>query len=190
MPARRACPGDRHDTTSPSHLIVPVVAGIAPERILMRVDFPAPLAPINPCTSPVRTVKLTPASARVPFGYVFVISARPSNSSPAAFGAPSVDGAPEALCITRSPLRDALADRRVGNAGRGVSNEPSGGRVGAGEVVVKRLEGELAQRVWLIADCSVNRRASRLDWIDRDRFTADTDDLRSGMRRGDRLRAT
>src|SRR3954466_4436460 len=43
-------------TSAPSKVIRPESAVVAPERILMRVDLPAPFSPTRACTVPARTV--------------------------------------------------------------------------------------------------------------------------------------
>ena len=48
----------------PNSLIVPPSWRIRPSRIRIVVDFPAPLGPRNPCTSPRRTSRSSPSRAR------------------------------------------------------------------------------------------------------------------------------
>ena len=55
MPARRASRGVAGANGSPPTSTVPPDAPIAPERILISVDFPAPLVPMRPTTSPAAT---------------------------------------------------------------------------------------------------------------------------------------
>src|SRR3954454_4521734 len=43
-------------TSAPSKVIRPESAVVAPDRILMRVDLPAPFSPTRACTVPARTV--------------------------------------------------------------------------------------------------------------------------------------
>src|SRR5512136_1470184 len=50
----------------PSRKISPALLVRAPERILTRVDFPAPFSPEMACTSPEAAEKLTPRRACVP----------------------------------------------------------------------------------------------------------------------------
>ena len=61
MPARRASSGVAGANGSPPTSTVPPEAPIAPERILISVDLPAPLVPMRPTTSPAATSKETSA---------------------------------------------------------------------------------------------------------------------------------
>jgi hypothetical protein len=51
---------------APSISTVPSSATSAPDTILISVDLPAPFSPTRACTSPARTSKSTPRSARTP----------------------------------------------------------------------------------------------------------------------------
>src|SRR2546421_8255580 len=55
MPAARASRGPPKCTSLPSMRNSPSSCGWTPERILMRVDLPAPLSPSTHVTSPART---------------------------------------------------------------------------------------------------------------------------------------
>src|SRR5579864_4563832 len=55
----------------PSTLACPLVGGMRPSRILIRVDLPAPLAPTRPVT-PGATVTVSPSSAVMFPGYTLV----------------------------------------------------------------------------------------------------------------------
>src|ERR1700722_14383677 len=63
MPALRASAGEGKLFASPSRTIAPASGGKTPVRILTSVDLPAPLAPINACTSPARTFSAASRSA-------------------------------------------------------------------------------------------------------------------------------
>ena len=60
-PARRASSGVVGANGSPPTSTVPPDASIAPERILISVDFPAPFVPMRPTTSPAATSNEHPA---------------------------------------------------------------------------------------------------------------------------------
>src|SRR4051794_22734354 len=66
MPRRSACKGLERVVASPSQVIVPASGAWTPESTLISVDFPAPFWPSRQCTSPTRTSRSTPASARTP----------------------------------------------------------------------------------------------------------------------------
>src|SRR4051794_2980982 len=61
-PSRRESSVDCILTGSPSTSTLPWSGAWAPARILISVDFPAPLAPTRPCTTPLR--KVTETSSR------------------------------------------------------------------------------------------------------------------------------
>src|SRR6516225_9338835 len=88
MPSRSASFGERMVTLAPSMLMVPESGRSIPDRMLIRVDLPAPFSPSRQCTSPCRTVTLTRSFARTP-GNRFVMSvssmagARPGDCVPA-----------------------------------------------------------------------------------------------------------
>src|SRR3954449_8964374 len=63
MPAFRASRGDEKTTGSPSAASVPSSGGWTPERVLIKVDLPAPLSPRRQLISPARTVNDTPSRA-------------------------------------------------------------------------------------------------------------------------------
>src|SRR5258708_17604477 len=63
MPSGRAWSTDLNVTSSSSRKILPVVGGWKPQRILSRVDLPAPLSPIRPRTSPRPRWRLTSVRA-------------------------------------------------------------------------------------------------------------------------------
>src|SRR4029079_6899877 len=64
MPAARASCGLRNETGSPSMRMLPVDGGKTPDRILTRVDFPAPLSPMSPTASAGAMVRSVGWSAR------------------------------------------------------------------------------------------------------------------------------
>src|SRR4051812_21135136 len=66
MPRACASCGWRRDTGWPSMRISPASGRWTPEIVLISVDLPAPFSPSSACTSPARTSKLTPFSARTP----------------------------------------------------------------------------------------------------------------------------
>ena len=66
MPASRARRGVRLSSRRPSKTISPASGSIAPVRILIRVDLPAPFSPSSPCTSARRTSRSTPSRASTP----------------------------------------------------------------------------------------------------------------------------
>src|SRR5215813_462875 len=66
MPSALASRGERISTGAPLILIVPVSREIAPPRIFISVDFPAPFSPIRATISPAPTLRLTPSSATTP----------------------------------------------------------------------------------------------------------------------------
>ncbi len=76
MPAFRATAGPVRAIRPPLTLIVPSSGLIAPERVLSRVDLPAPLCPTSPTTSPGRTVTVTPESTGTPAYRLTIPSAR------------------------------------------------------------------------------------------------------------------
>src|SRR5580700_3918995 len=63
MPSDLAWSTDLRVTSWPSRTIRPEVGGWNPHRILSRVDFPAPLSPISPSTSPRFSRRFTSVSA-------------------------------------------------------------------------------------------------------------------------------
>ena len=63
IPSERACVTDFSCTSSPWTKIFPVSGLWNPVRIFTSVDFPAPLSPISPSTSPERTWSETSSSA-------------------------------------------------------------------------------------------------------------------------------
>src|SRR5271166_3054839 len=73
MPSWSASLGERMLTSAPSTLMLPASGRSIPERMLIRVDLPAPFSPRRQCTSPWRTVKLTRSFASTP-GNRFVMS--------------------------------------------------------------------------------------------------------------------
>src|SRR4051795_2166652 len=64
MPLAMASVVPRISTLWPRMKMSPLVAGIAPDRILISVDLPAPLSPSRPTISRSRTSRLTSVSAR------------------------------------------------------------------------------------------------------------------------------
>jgi len=66
IPSDMAACGSVSRTGSPRQLISPASGWCAPASTLMRVDFPAPFWPSRQCTSPARTSRSTPSSARTP----------------------------------------------------------------------------------------------------------------------------
>ena len=64
MPSACASAGRWIRTGRPRNEIVPLSGWTAPETTLTRVDFPAPLSPTSATTSPARTVRRAPSSAR------------------------------------------------------------------------------------------------------------------------------
>ncbi len=64
MPACWASAGPWKTTGSPSSRIRPESGLCTPANVLTRVDLPAPFSPARACTSPARSSRLTPASAR------------------------------------------------------------------------------------------------------------------------------
>src|SRR6266566_5144206 len=85
-------------TSAPSILMLPESGRSIPDKMLIRVDLPAPFSPSRQCTSPCRTVRLTRSFARTP-GNRFVISVS------------SMAGAPQ---VTASRPLLPLPDRRPG----------------------------------------------------------------------------
>src|SRR3954449_10447542 len=77
-----AC-GSPRVTGSPSQLIVPSSGWCAPASTLINVDFPAPFWPSRQCTSPARTSRSTPSSARTP-GNSLTMSVIVSSTPPSA----------------------------------------------------------------------------------------------------------
>src|SRR6478752_10812232 len=65
MPCCSASRGEEKCTSLPSTVRTPSLCGCRPEMILIRVDLPAPLSPRTQVTSPARTVRLMPRSARM-----------------------------------------------------------------------------------------------------------------------------
>src|SRR5579883_958817 len=63
MPRRRASAGEANRTGVPRKRISPSSGWRAPERIFMRVDFPAALSPTRPSTSPASRTRSTPRRA-------------------------------------------------------------------------------------------------------------------------------
>src|SRR5512137_2724366 len=72
MPRRRARRGFPSSMGLPSRKISPEVAVSAPERILTRVDFPAPFSPEMACTSPEAAEKSTFRRACVPSKFLLI----------------------------------------------------------------------------------------------------------------------
>ncbi len=66
MPIASPASGSGISTTSPSHRISPSSGRWTPARVLMSVDLPAPFCPRMQWTSPARTSRSTPRSARTP----------------------------------------------------------------------------------------------------------------------------
>src|SRR5689334_3755534 len=66
MPSALASRGDRISTAWPLMLTVPLSREIAPPRIFINVDLPAPFSPIRATISPAPTLKLTLSSATTP----------------------------------------------------------------------------------------------------------------------------
>src|SRR3569833_1992158 len=66
MPTPSAAEVFPADSGCPAIVTVPSAAVSAPETSLMRVDLPAPFSPTRAGTSPGRTSKSTPSSARTP----------------------------------------------------------------------------------------------------------------------------
>src|SRR6185436_727605 len=65
-PAAAACIGPVKATCSPPRVTMPASMPYTPVSTLIRVDLPAPFSPISACTSPGRSRKSTPSSARTP----------------------------------------------------------------------------------------------------------------------------
>src|SRR4051812_15658660 len=63
MPSERAWSTDLSSTSSPCRISFPSVGFWKPEMILISVDFPAPLSPSSPSTSPLRRCRLMSRSA-------------------------------------------------------------------------------------------------------------------------------
>ena len=68
IPVAAASAGLRQVRVSPHQTICPPDGGMAPESILIRVDLPAPLAPIKPWIAAPATSNVAFLSAAVPFG--------------------------------------------------------------------------------------------------------------------------
>ena len=66
MPSLSAACGFGSWTLLPSHSTSPSSGWCAPESTLIRVDLPAPFWPSRQCTSPERTARSIPSSARTP----------------------------------------------------------------------------------------------------------------------------
>src|SRR5215217_5141500 len=66
IPRAPASRGERISTGSPLILMVPASLEMAPPRIFISVDFPAPFSPMSATISPVPTDKLTWSSATTP----------------------------------------------------------------------------------------------------------------------------
>ena len=69
-------------TDSPFHEMRPSVGWIAPDRILINVDLPAPFAPKRPCTWPGAMSRSTPRRATVPFGNLLATPSSRASTSP------------------------------------------------------------------------------------------------------------
>src|SRR4051794_18632272 len=95
IPRLRACAGEKSRTYSPSQMSVPLVGLIAPATIFISVDFPAPLSPATPTTSPWWITKSASASACT--GPYDLCSARAS-----------ISGVSAALLMSRAPLRGGV----------------------------------------------------------------------------------
>src|SRR4051812_32692511 len=63
MPSERAWSTDLSSTSSPCRISFPSVGFWKPEMVLISVDFPAPLSPRSPSTSPLRRCRLMSRSA-------------------------------------------------------------------------------------------------------------------------------
>src|SRR5262245_17882903 len=66
MPSRSASSGEPGRIGTPSSSIVPASNAQTPVSTLMSVDLPAPFCPMSALTSPPRSVRSTPSSARTP----------------------------------------------------------------------------------------------------------------------------
>src|SRR5258708_19332811 len=66
MPRRRASLGEMMLTSAPFTLMLRASGRSMPDRMLIRVDLPAPFSPSRQCTSPWRTVRLTRSFASTP----------------------------------------------------------------------------------------------------------------------------
>ncbi len=130
IPASIASRGLSIRRGAPSMWTSPPYVEISPERTLIRVDLPAPFSPINACTSPGRTSKSTPSSARTPGNSIDT----PRASTRAVMGV--------ACAATRRPP-SSRAQRGIPNSLRPVR------RSSAGSLVAPRL-GMTACRPWLI----------------------------------------
>src|SRR3990172_8082576 len=73
-PIRSCCAaaGDETVTAEPETSIIPASIAIAPPRIFISVDFPAPFSPTRQWTSPGFSTRLTSSSAVTP-GYFLVM---------------------------------------------------------------------------------------------------------------------
>src|SRR5580698_1149126 len=162
-PAACGSTGRRQLTRSPHQVIVPAVAGSAPERILISVDLPAPLAPSRPWTRPARRVRFTPRSATVPFGKTL---AKPSSCNKSGLW----------LMTLVLPLPRTLSDVRAGHTGSAVRDEASMERLLTGHIIVEGREGQCSQLFGLVADRAID--ATGLDGHDRQLRAADTNELR------------
>src|SRR5918993_4113567 len=76
MPSERASAGVMCGTARPCTVSVPASGRSAPVTILISVDLPAPFSPTRACTSPARSSKVTPLSARTPAKVFEIDSAR------------------------------------------------------------------------------------------------------------------
>src|SRR5690625_1588424 len=77
MPCSFAASGESTTNISPLDVIEPPYSVYTPDKILMSVDFPAPLAPNSPSTSPEWSVKSTPFRTRfAPKDFVIPVSWR------------------------------------------------------------------------------------------------------------------
>src|SRR3954454_17624108 len=131
-------------TGVPRQIMSPRVAPKAPERILIRVDLPAPLAPSKPCTLPCSIARSTPRRATVPLGNSFTT---PRNCM-IVFSC-CISSNPHELvieCKPASPLLGTGVDRLLCYLRCVIGNEPALWRVGFGDRFVHGLEHQRAEQ--------------------------------------------
>src|SRR5439155_16376834 len=113
-------------TTFPSTRISPASGRSIPERMLIRVDLPAPFSPSRQCTSPCRAASETSSFATTP-GNRFVMPSSSTAGAPVGVAALRLSDSVRSLCVVHggrrsgrralfraaSPTRLLLLDQRL-----------------------------------------------------------------------------